>query len=140
MNKTPPIYLSTLYIQNLWVLVRKLWKIISLISLPEIFWFLHFSSKLSLYFHNLGVSPLVTFLFWKTSSHVLWNATHVTKLFAAKSTLKQHIEVIHEGKKTYRCKMCDKSFTCVANIRRHHKLVHSKKRLLENSWIQGSKM
>ena len=52
--------------------LEKLWKIIISISLSEIFWFLHFSFKLSLYFHILGVSTLAHFLFWKTCSHVLW--------------------------------------------------------------------
>jgi len=46
------------------------------------------------------------------------------KLFAEKQKLKNHIRTVHEGHKDYKCKSCDKSFSEVGSLRRHVRTVH----------------
>ena len=38
--------------------------------------------------------------------------------------LKRHIESVHEGKKHFKCKICDASFSQKVNMNEHIALVH----------------
>ena len=46
------------------------------------------------------------------------------KAFVAKSSLKMHIESVHEGKRPYNCGLCGSSFFVVADLNRHIEGVH----------------
>ena len=45
-----------------------------------------------------------------------------------KSTLKKHVESIHENKESYECPNCDYSFSLKGNLKRHIKSVHENRK------------
>ena len=46
------------------------------------------------------------------------------KSFANKSTLKAHVDVVHEGKRSQKCEECNKIFTQKSDLKKHIKHVH----------------
>ena len=46
------------------------------------------------------------------------------KKFGQKETLKTHVKMVHEGIKNHHCKICDKKFGQLGHLNRHIKMVH----------------
>ena len=51
--------------------------------------------------------------------------------FTQKHNFKKHIESFHEGKKAFRCNICDLRFTQNGGLKSHIQSVHEGKRKLE---------
>ena len=45
------------------------------------------------------------------------------------SKLKQHIQSVHEGKKPYKCSLCDYTSAQKGNLQRHIQSIHESKKL-----------
>ena len=46
------------------------------------------------------------------------------KVFSRKNNIKAHMESVHEGKKSFKCKVCDKNFSHKHHMIRHIVSVH----------------
>ena len=52
------------------------------------------------------------------------SATTVVVVLQKRGNLKNHIEVVHEGKKPFKCIICDSSFTWNSHLKGHIPSVH----------------
>ena len=50
------------------------------------------------------------------------------KAFGTKSNLQRHKEIVHEGKKSFDCKLCSSLFSTSGNLKAHIDAVHEKKK------------
>ena len=47
------------------------------------------------------------------------------KLLTSRLKLQTHVEVIHEGRRDYKCRFCDKTFTSKSNLQIHEGSLHT---------------
>ena len=50
------------------------------------------------------------------------------QILSSKKALKQHVEAVHEGKKTSKCSLCDYSSSKKGSLKRHVEAVHEGKK------------
>ena len=51
------------------------------------------------------------------------------KLFASKCSLKEHIAIVHDGKKPFKCDVCNTSCATQSKLKKHFRTAHE-----ENNW------
>ena len=49
--------------------------------------------------------------------------THVESHFFNRTDLRRHIEMVHEGRKDYKCENCEKLFSTADNLKKHFRSV-----------------
>jgi uncharacterized Zn-finger protein len=59
------------------------------------------------------------------------NVTFVTKSCSTKDNMKKHVASVHEGKKPFRCDICEYRSSEKSNMNRHIKSVHEGKKNLK---------
>ena len=48
--------------------------------------------------------------------------------YAIKVNMNKHVASVHEGKKAFKCRICDKSFSEKGSVKRHVSRIHESKK------------